>query len=669
MPQVPYNPVPSVAPTEQGTPSLNISSPAAAFGGSVGQALEGLGHVEEHVGDEIFRNAVSMQQLQNESEAKEADAQYMIKSGEMHANFSALQGQNAVKAYPKYVKDLQDLRQGIRGDLSNDMARKLYDGSSLSTMGRTIFNGAGHAAQQNKVWALGGSKARQEALFDRALSNPEDEGGFQAALKTVAGEARAQGNLGGWGRDQTEQSARDATSKLWSQRIVGLAKTDPFKAQQMLADHKDEILGQHQVQVESQVRQQLHTTGSRNISDATNAGWGPWMQQPDIDKAVGVEDALTRVIKKTQQANPDLQFTIDNMGNGNTREVGIVPLAGADRGKVLDAIQQTAEDMGIDLAPREDRVTLGRSRLRLSDDYDVSKLPTEVPETERSRVDRAEAYSKRLMPDDVMFHDTVRQRTLGDSQQQKRIKAEQTYRDKNIIDGALLGDYGHIPTTREELLTTDPKVADAYNRLDEQQKLRVTKQLNQHRQPKDDLDRYQTLLGMFADSPSEFTNIDILSETGLTDATKKKLIGMQNKARAGEQADPQMAKAIKDIQPDMYNAGITRENKDIYFRFIGSFQDALEDWQHDHEGKMPTFEERKKIGAQMLQTQKTPWLFGLGTSQTPLFDMPVPSTEAQAIKADPHWAADGITPTDEQIRREYIRKLFKQTFLGANRER
>src|SRR5882757_1406898 len=141
MPQVPYSPIPQPG-QMVGTPKVSVNTPEAAFGGAVGQALRGAGQQLEHSGDEIFRRAVALQDLRNETDAKEADAQYMMKVGELHANFSALQGRAAADAYPEYMQNIQKLRQDMRGDLPNDAARKMFDSPSLSTMGRTIFNGA-----------------------------------------------------------------------------------------------------------------------------------------------------------------------------------------------------------------------------------------------------------------------------------------------------------------------------------------------------------------------------------------------------------------------------------------------------------------------------------------------------------------------------------------------
>src|ERR1700678_3469110 len=160
MPQVPYTGVPSVAPQLDPTPRYQVDVDPASFGVNVWQATKQLGETEGKVGDEIYARGLAMQDLYNHSEAQQGASDYMQKAGELHANFSSLQGKEAVDAYPQYIQDLKDARTGIRDNLSNEMSGKLYDAESLSTMGRTIFNGAGHAATQNKAYAVSASDAR-----------------------------------------------------------------------------------------------------------------------------------------------------------------------------------------------------------------------------------------------------------------------------------------------------------------------------------------------------------------------------------------------------------------------------------------------------------------------------------------------------------------------------
>lgn len=303
MPTVPYSPVPTEAPSGQGAPSLNINTPSDAFGVNIGQALEGLGKTTEGAGNEIFGRAMAIQQLNNETEAKQADADYMIKAGELHAQYSSLEGQAAVQAYPDYAKNLEKLRTDIRGTMSNDMARKMYDGSSLSTMGRSIFNGAGHAATQNKQWAIGTAKAQIDLDAKTVEDNPKDDGLFQQKLNRVQGSVNDLVALQGLGDDspQAKDLGLKATSKLWSQRIVGLSRAEPFAAAKMLDEHSTDMTEDDRLKVDNTVRAQGRAVGSVNIANEVYSAH----RSPDGTLDVSPQALDQEVRDKAKALNPD----------------------------------------------------------------------------------------------------------------------------------------------------------------------------------------------------------------------------------------------------------------------------------------------------------------------------------------------------------------------------
>lgn len=356
MPAVPYTPAPNVSPTEAGTPSISVNAPAAAFGGAVGQALEHLGQVESHVGDEIFKRALALQELQNETAAKEQDAQYMMKVGQLHADFSALQGQQAVAAYPKYMQDIQQLRTKMRNDLPNDATRRMYDSSSISTMGRTIFNGAGHAATQQKMAANGASVARVDTLLNNIYQNPEDEVGYTRNVRGIVGEIHSQGDLHGWSKEQTQNNVEKVISKALAHRITGLSKTEPFKAQEMFEDNKSQLHGDDIDRVENTVRMQTRNTGARveaiKLTDYMNE---PRKEgEPEKTEATLVKEARAKAKELAPndplfgQALEQHVISIYNRNkriekdneNRNTEDINTAIMGGFSEGKVPTSIDE-----------------------------------------------------------------------------------------------------------------------------------------------------------------------------------------------------------------------------------------------------------------------------------------------------------------------------------------
>lgn len=266
--QVPYNPVPTVSPEGRPTPNFRVDAPAAAFGSTVAQATEHLGKTIEGVGDEIFKRAIALQTIKNEAEATDADTAYMEAAGLRHAKFSAMQGKEAVDAYPDYIKGLKEDRTNIAGGLSNDMVRKLYDKQSLSTMGRTIFNGAGHAATEQRKWSIGSVTAQINLDAKTVEDNPQDEGLFKEKVERVASGARQLSDLQGNGTDSPQEKAlvMASTSKLRAQQIIGLARVAPFEAATKLDEFKTQLTQEDFLKVDNVVRNQGRAVGSVNIA-------------------------------------------------------------------------------------------------------------------------------------------------------------------------------------------------------------------------------------------------------------------------------------------------------------------------------------------------------------------------------------------------------------------
>jgi|SRR5215469_435637 len=287
MPQVPYKPVPDVSPEMIPTPAVHTQALSETFGVGVGKALEGLGQVGEHAGNELFSRAIAMQELNNETEAKEADARYMVESGKLFVQLESQQGKNAKDAFTKYQGDLDSLRQGIRDGLSNDRARRMYDASSLGTMGRSIFSGARHVAAETRKWQIGVSEGRINAIEDKAFLHPEDENGFKQGLADIEAEIRSQQHLFGIDDQQTDNRVNARISSMWSHRITGLAKDHPFEADKMLRENKDKILEADKQRVENTLRGGMHSTGATMIANKINGDLHQPKKEGEPERTLG----------------------------------------------------------------------------------------------------------------------------------------------------------------------------------------------------------------------------------------------------------------------------------------------------------------------------------------------------------------------------------------------
>lgn len=696
MPSVPYSGVPTVAPQSNPIPRLSADTPIAAFGGATAQAVSGMGKTVEGAGNEIFQRGIAMQDLYNHSQAQEADAQYMQTAGELHAKYSALAGKDAVDAYPRYISDLQDARKGIRDGLPNSMAQKLFDSQSLSTMGRTIFNGAGHAATENKKYALGASKARVDAISDQTLSQPADDKAFATGLDTAEQEVRAQGQLAGIGDEATNQAVATERSRLWSQRITGMAKQAPIQAGKWLdqAVKSGDLRGEDIAKVTNIVQGARNTVGARMVSQSVNAGAnGRWGEGTvDIKQAqeaigqiesggnydtIGVQTSHGRALGKYQvmeeflpeflakaglpamsrdeflrnHAAQDQVFAANFGGymkqTGSANDAASMWLTGkplAQAGNVKDAFGTNAQEY------------VRRFNVALAKGAPLA-----------AKVDMGNRVAREQAPDDPLFPDYVEQRVTTDHNRQMAIKRDDEYANRQVIETGLMGqDGGKLPTTVEEL-TADPKTAQAWQALPPSTQRRYMGVLarnskGDHNWTEASLRDYQRLKGMAQAEPAEFLDQDVVG-SDLPWSARRELVNLQGRLKGKAEGDPRVMRAINILRPDLQAAGIDPKDKDQWYQFTGALSDQLEAFSGENK-KQPTIEDVRTIGSRLLQQQSTPGRF-FGTNQAQMYTVPVPDDEATKIKADPTWAKLAITPTDQQVQRIYTRKLYQDLYGGS----
>lgn len=294
MAKVPYSPVPSVGAQSISTPKFSPEVPAGAFGGNVAAAVSTLGQTVSGIGDELAKRAIAMQELANQTEAKEAESRYIIKAGELRAGYSALQGKDAVDGYKPYMENLKKAREEVRDSLSNHASQRLYDGPSLNTMSYTIYNGASHAATQQKTWVMGASEGRVATYQTRALNEPKDDLAFQRSLVGTVEEVSTQRDIKGWSPEVAEAVATQKTSALWSARVQGLARTEPFTAQQMLneAIKRKDIQGEDIEKSAKVVETYRNSTGSRMIASEISKG----MPDASLEERVAAAEAKADTI-------------------------------------------------------------------------------------------------------------------------------------------------------------------------------------------------------------------------------------------------------------------------------------------------------------------------------------------------------------------------------------
>lgn len=697
MPTVPLSP--QIAAENNPTPRLSVNAPAATFGGDVAGSLTKFGGELGRGGNELFARGIAMQDLYNHSIANQASADYMEKVGKLHADYNSLQGKDAVAAYPQYIESLKTARREMQDNLPNEATQKMFESSSLGTMGRTIFNGAGHAAAENKRFAMGAAKAQVDASRNAALQNPTDEASFQANLKLTVDNTTAQWKLQGADDETIKNAVRNSVSDLWVDRINGLARTQPFAADKMLSEATKNglINGEKLGQITNTVRNAMHTVGARNISNSVRSGsdlsWGAKIVTPAQAKmaigsfesgnnyqALGVEvfgkngQSRGRALGKYQVMPENLLPWLKEAGLPSMTPQEFLNSPSA-QDKVFDTVFGRYMRETGSFNEAASKWFTGRTIAEAGNAKDANG--TNVPQyllatnavlarnaglPEQIAAGRTQAQTQ--SPDDVLFGDYVEQRIIADHNMQQASVRDQMYTNRQTVEGGLVGGKdGKLPTTIEELKAQSPEIDAAWNNLPASEQRRYMNILARNAKgdtnwTDDKLKTYQRLKGMAQSDPAAFLDEDIIT-ADLPLSARKELIGLQVQKKSKSEADPRVTHGMQVLRPTLQAAGITPDRKDDYYRFMGALQGALDDYA-DQNKKPADAKTIQEIGQRLLQEQAgTGWF-----SNSKLYELEVPKAEREKIVSDPFWASRGITPTDDQIQRIYVRQKYNQLYGG-----
>lgn len=697
-PQVPYNGAPSVDLQNNPTPTLHEDTPIAAFGGLSAAAEQNVGKSLEGAGNELFTRAVAMQDLYNHSQAIEADTKYTEAVGNIHAKLSAMQGKDAVDYFANgFQDDLKSARQSIRDSLPNDMARKLFDQSSLHTYGRTVFNGAGHAAAANKAYSIGASAARVQTIRNAALANFDDDNQFQQKLDQTESDVRAQYGAGGKGEspEAIDAAVYQAKSNLWYYRIAGLARTEPFRANQLLekAAKNGDIAGEDLGKVTKIVRDAQYTVGARQTAATVMSG---------SDLSYGAKPVSISAAKAAIGGFES---------HDNYQAVGVNVEANKDHpaGRALGRYQimsynlpQWLKDSGLppmtpaqflNSASAQDKVfetkfgqlMSGRSFNDAAGDWlghgpagdaHGTTIPKYLAETNKilaknasleDQIARGRSMAQAQSPDDPLLGDYTEAQIISSHNRHMAAVRDDQYTTRQTVEGALVGGQnGKLPTTIDELKQMGPDVENAWVKLQPSDQRRYMNVLARNAKGDtgwtgDRLREYQQIKGLAQSDPAAFLDKDITS-LDLPMSAKHELVNLQIAKKANAEADPRVTHALQILRPMTDSAGISRsKDAETYDRFVGALQGALE--QYAAENKAPAkAKDIMEIGQRLMQQQAGTGWFGSNIGANSLFNVEVPDDERKKILGDPFWSSRGIVPTDDQVHRIYVQQLYNKIY-------
>jgi len=256
MPKAPYTPNVDVALSGQEIPEFRPTVRPEAFGVNVGQAIEKLGSTFEQAGNQVFNTAVQLQEEHLRTKAMNASTQYYAQTAKTRQDFLAAENPGP-EGLQKYIKDIGDARDKIRGTIAEPYAQRLYDNETRVDLERAYTAGAVHAATGTRRATMQAMQAQEEVYKGRIAEDPANMEGFKENLRNLLDSIDRR--LGPYGqqakpetiaatKEKAEEEARAGQIKSLMHsdvpRAVELANSPSYKGH--LGIYTDETLKQLQ---------------------------------------------------------------------------------------------------------------------------------------------------------------------------------------------------------------------------------------------------------------------------------------------------------------------------------------------------------------------------------------------------------------------------------------
>lgn len=633
MPAVPAVPLPSVAPApSSGTPyQSGAGATPDNFGASVGQAQQRLGATLEQTGDVLAKHALQMQETVNASIAKDMFLQGDIEVGQLTVDYNSLEGINKVNAYPKFVQDIEAVRNKFKTQAPNDDVARKFDQDFARRVGYSIVDGARGSATALKQYNNQTSEAVRQNTLSHIAAAAQDDRRFESEVNIGLQSVRSQDEFKGSSPEVQEQKERAYTTGAWATRLQSMSKTDPLRARDLLSKNEDKLDGGKVLQIKEVIDQQIINVDTRISADRIIQSGA--LVPPELKEAVkrfeGYRDKPYSDYKQTssgygtkfqpgdEKLTPEQRKAVheQRLDNELARAANIVDqfAPGLPSGTRSALISLTFNaggawtSAGLGQSIREGNFTKARDIFETyikAGGYDnealIERRATEAtwwggkpvqsdPTTKLTEaMDRAKERAIEVFPDNpaaqAKYLDTLQSRIRSDNSVMETAARQMQLDMKNTVQKELVNDqsitsYDRLsPAAKQAYDLSPPSQQDVYK---QQMRKNATADipLTAERQ-----DLYDRMYGEALTAPDKFMSRNI-TELDLPRAQKSKLSGMQASQQKLIDQGRRTAGIMADSQALLNDAGIRPSASDVsmnqeFLKFKGVLDQRVEEFMN-----------------------------------------------------------------------------------------
>lgn len=633
MPVVPQASVPSVAPTgNSGVPYQNIGGITAEnFGAGVGAAEEKLGARLEQTSDVLAKHAIKMQDDVNASIAKDMFLQGDIEVGKLTVDYNSLEGINRVNAYPKFVQDIEAVRQKYRASAPNDEVARRFDQDFARRVGYSIVDGARGSATALKQYNNQTSEAVRQNTLSHIAMNAQDDKRFENEVRTGLQTFQSNDEYRGASPEVREQKDRAYVTGAWATRLQSMSKTDPLRARDLLTQNEDKLDGGKVLQLKEFIDQQIINVDSRVSSDKIIQSGA--LVPPELKEAVkrfeGYSDKPYGDYKQTssgygtkfqpgdEKLTPEQRKLVheQRLDNELARAANIVDqfAPGLPDGtrKALISLTYNAgsawTSAGLGQSIRQGDFTKARDIFETyvkAGGYDNEALiarrateatwwggtPTQSDPTSKltEAMDKAKERAIEVFPDNpaaqAKYLDTLQSRIRSDNSVMEQAARQMQLDMKNKVGAELINDpsittYDRLSVAAKQAYDLSPPSQQRVFEAQMRKNATADVPLTAERQ-----NLYDALYGEALTQPDKFMSRNV-TELDLPRAQKSKLSAMQADRKALVEKGRRSDGIISDSQALLNDAGIRPSASDLtmnaeFMKFKGVLDQRLEDFMN-----------------------------------------------------------------------------------------
>jgi len=276
-----FNPLATVSPSSAPTPGQSQRASAEAFGGGIGRALQGMGEALGQASDVASRHAIAYQDLNNETDARQATTDYQNRLRVMgfgdpatpdQPGYFALKGQAAFNGAKPTIEGAQKARDDILNKLPNSVARRMAQTALDAHLLSFTENVSRGAANGRIEWMTGVHQASIEAYANQAQDNYNDPAQVNVAIAMAKRETLGLAEIKGLPPEAVVLEQQKVESGIRVGIVDRMLTDNPLAARDYYDKHMASVMPGDRAKVERAIKSATTPILTRNIADAQLAG-------------------------------------------------------------------------------------------------------------------------------------------------------------------------------------------------------------------------------------------------------------------------------------------------------------------------------------------------------------------------------------------------------------